>query len=135
MATKVALPNYVRKLQYLRRIGAIPQEAGLFMVDVFHDDWCDIYQARRCNCDPDIRLNARSLSSTLPVGAMLLACDFSPMAERVAARGEVPVLPVWGRHDRIVPASTGREFGELVGEEVRWVRGGHPPQGVPDVAR
>ena len=33
--------------KYLRQIGAIPQEAGLYMVDVFHDDWCDIYQARR----------------------------------------------------------------------------------------
>jgi pimeloyl-ACP methyl ester carboxylesterase len=74
---------------------------------------------------PDIRLNARSLTSTIPVGAMLLACDFSPMAARVAVRGEVPILPTWGRHDRIVPASTGREFGELMREEVRWVRGGH----------
>ena len=74
---------------------------------------------------PDIRLNARSLTSTLPVGAMLLACDFTPMAERVAARGEVPVLPMWGRFDRIVPASTGREFGELMGEDVQWVLGGH----------
>jgi pimeloyl-ACP methyl ester carboxylesterase len=74
---------------------------------------------------PDIRLNARALTHTLPVGAMLLACDFSAMAERVASRSDVPVLPVWGRHDRIVPASTGREFGELMGEEVHWVRGGH----------
>jgi pimeloyl-ACP methyl ester carboxylesterase len=74
---------------------------------------------------PDIRLNARSLTSTIPVGAMLLACDFSRMAARVAVRGQVPILPVWGRHDRIVPAATGREFGELMREEVHWVRGGH----------
>ena len=47
MAKRIPLPNCVRKLQYLRQIGAIPQEAGLYMVDVFHDDWCDIYQARR----------------------------------------------------------------------------------------
>ena len=74
---------------------------------------------------PDIRLNARSLTSTIPVGAMLLACDFTGEASEVAARGEVPVLPMWGRFDRIVPASTGREFGELMGEDVHWVLGGH----------
>ena len=74
---------------------------------------------------PDLRLNARSLTNTLPVGAMLLACDFTPMAEQVARRGDVPVLPMWGRFDRIVPASTGREFAEIMGEKVHWVMGGH----------
>jgi pimeloyl-ACP methyl ester carboxylesterase len=74
---------------------------------------------------PDLSLNARSLTSTLPVGAMLLACDFTPMAEQVARRGDVPVLPMWGRFDRIVPASTGREFAEIMGEKVHWVMGGH----------
>ena len=74
---------------------------------------------------PDLRLNARSLTSTLPVGAMLLACDFTPMAKQVARRGDVPILPMWGRFDRIVPASTGREFAEIMGEKVHWVMGGH----------
>lgn len=63
---KRAQPNYVRKLKYLHTIGAIPQEAGLHLVTVYHDDWCGIYAAppQRCTCDPDIRLRA-----TLP-GAM-----------------------------------------------------------------
>jgi pimeloyl-ACP methyl ester carboxylesterase len=74
---------------------------------------------------PDLRLNARSLTGTLPVGAMLLACDFTRVAESVARHREVPVLPMWGRYDRIVPASTGREFADLVGERVWWVLGGH----------
>ena len=29
------------------------------------------------------------------------------------------------RFDRIVPASTGREFAEIMGEKVHWVLGGH----------
>ena len=74
---------------------------------------------------PDVSLNARAFTTTLPVGAMLLACDYTAVAERVARDHEVPVLPMWGRWDRIVPPRTGREFGELIGEPVHWVLGGH----------
>jgi pimeloyl-ACP methyl ester carboxylesterase len=74
---------------------------------------------------PVIRINARSLKHTLPVAAMLLGCDFTPATLAVAAAGEVPILPMWGRFDRIVPPRTGREFGELVGEPVHWVTGSH----------
>ena len=56
---------------------------------------------------------------------MLMACDFTPMTMEVARRGQVPVLPAWGRFDRLVPARTGHEFGELVGRRVQWVFGGH----------
>lgn len=31
-------PNYMRKLHYLVRIGAIPQDVGLHMVTIYHDD-------------------------------------------------------------------------------------------------
>lgn len=74
---------------------------------------------------PDIRLNARSLTATVPVGAMLLACDFTDMAREVAADPDIPILPMWGRYDRIVPPSTGREFAALVGQKMWWVTGGH----------
>jgi len=74
---------------------------------------------------PDIRLNARTIKHTMPVGAMLYACDFTPIVERVAARRDIPILPMWGRYDRIVPPRTGREFAELVGRDVCWVLGGH----------
>ena len=30
--------NYLRKLRYLWRIGALPRRVGLHMVDVCHDD-------------------------------------------------------------------------------------------------
>ena len=39
------LPNYVRKLAYLHRIGAIPREVGLHLVTIYHDDWCAVYAA------------------------------------------------------------------------------------------
>ena len=53
------IPQYVRKLLYLQRIGALPREMGLHLVTVYHDDWCGIYQGKPCNCDPDIRLKAQ----------------------------------------------------------------------------
>lgn len=74
---------------------------------------------------PDVRLNARSLATTLPIGAMLVACDFTPLTERVAENPDIPILPMWGRFDRIVPARTGYEFGEIVGQKVHWILGGH----------
>jgi hypothetical protein len=52
------LPNYIQKIHYLYRIGAIPADAGLHLVDVVHDAWCGIFSGRRCNCDPTVRLKA-----------------------------------------------------------------------------
>jgi hypothetical protein len=53
---KIAHPNYVRKLHYLSRIGALPRDVGLHQISVLHDHWCGIFQEKRCDCDPDIRL-------------------------------------------------------------------------------
>ena len=55
-ATPVPDHNYLRKLRYLMRVGALPQAVGLHQITVYHDDWCGIYQDKRCNCAPDIRL-------------------------------------------------------------------------------
>ena len=74
---------------------------------------------------PDIRLNTRAFANTLPVAAMLMACDYTAMAAAVGETGEIPILPMHGRFDRLVPPATGREFGELVGREVWWIIGGH----------
>jgi pimeloyl-ACP methyl ester carboxylesterase len=74
---------------------------------------------------PDLRLNARALRGTAPMGAMLLACDFTPSVREVASRGTVPVLPVWGRLDWGIPARTAAEFAAIVEEPVQWVMGGH----------
>ena len=74
---------------------------------------------------PDIRLNTRAFANTLPVAAMLMACDYTAMAAAVGETGEIPILPIHGRFDRLVPPATGREFGQLVGREVWWILGGH----------
>jgi hypothetical protein len=47
-------PNYVRKLQYLRRVGALPD--GVVQVDIYHDGWCAHFQGRACNCAPELRV-------------------------------------------------------------------------------
>jgi pimeloyl-ACP methyl ester carboxylesterase len=74
---------------------------------------------------PDLRQNARALRGTAPMGAMLLACDFTPAVHSLADRGVVPVLPVWGRLDWAIPARTAAEFAAIVDEPVQWVWGGH----------
>ena len=61
---QLKLPNYVRKLQYLHRIDALPREAGLHMVTVYHDSWCGIYQGKRCDCNPSIELKATAPENT-----------------------------------------------------------------------
>ena len=51
---KIPQPNYVRKLHYLYRLGALPREVGIHQVSVAHDDWCQHFYAGACNCDPEI---------------------------------------------------------------------------------
>ena len=41
------LPDDVRKLRYLWRIGGFPCDGGLPLVDVYHDDWCAISKGSR----------------------------------------------------------------------------------------
>ncbi len=53
---KIAQHNYVRKIASMAKTGALPRDVGYHQVSVSHDDWCGIFQQRRCNCDPDVRL-------------------------------------------------------------------------------
>lgn len=55
-ASKLPDHNYLRKLRYLMRVGALPYAVGLHQITVYHDDWCGIYHDKRCDCNPDIRL-------------------------------------------------------------------------------
>lgn len=48
--------NYLRKLRRLMASGALPRDVGVHQLDIAHDDWCDIFTGRRCNCDPTIRV-------------------------------------------------------------------------------
>jgi hypothetical protein len=47
--------TYMKKLLRLYAEGKLPTR-DLWLLDIYHDDWCGIYRGRRCNCDPDIRL-------------------------------------------------------------------------------
>jgi hypothetical protein len=33
-----------------------PRTAGYHQITVYHDDECGIFEGRRCDCDPDIKL-------------------------------------------------------------------------------
>jgi hypothetical protein len=46
--------NYVKKILLLIEAGLLPIEVGLQEIDIRHDDWCGIFQGKRCACDPDI---------------------------------------------------------------------------------
>lgn len=74
---------------------------------------------------PDARRNLRSVGQTIPVAALLFSCDLRKEVAALGASGEVPVLAVWGRFDRIATRATAREFAELSGAPLVWVTGGH----------
>ncbi|MCE7885650.1 MAG: hypothetical protein DYH08_17635, partial [Actinobacteria bacterium ATB1] len=73
---------------------------------------------------PDVRQNARNLLDTAPVAAMLLYTDLTPLVEALGAT-DLPILPMWGRFDRLVPAWTAEEFSRITGRPMHWVWGGH----------
>lgn len=43
--------NYINKLLDLQAKGVFPP-GSIFDVNIFHDDWCEIYKEGLCNCDP-----------------------------------------------------------------------------------
>jgi hypothetical protein len=55
--------NHRLKIERLRTAGKLPVARGkLNMVDVFHDGCCGILSGGFCDCDPDIRVNGRTIS-------------------------------------------------------------------------
>ena len=120
-----------RKGIFTRLLGPIVPDLGtaLDFLTAFATDLPDLALSRITSlvatAAPDIRINVREFANTLPVGAMLISCDYTAMAAAVGAAGDIPILPMHGRFDRLVPPATGREFAELVGREVWWVLGGH----------
>ena len=73
---------------------------------------------------PDARRNIRSMSRTLPVGAMLMSIDMRGEVAEVVQAG-IPMLAVWGCFDQICTPATAAEFSALTEEPVQWVLGGH----------
>lgn len=51
--------NYQTKLMQMVKAGQIPAEApagSANLVNVAHDEWCDIYRGGFCNCNPAIEI-------------------------------------------------------------------------------
>ena len=49
------VPNYMRKLQYLWKLGVVPPN-GFTKVDILHDDWCPHWADKPCTCNPDVKV-------------------------------------------------------------------------------
>lgn len=45
--------HYFKELQGLAK--EIMGKPGFYHVDIFHDDWCDIFHGGYCNCNPNIK--------------------------------------------------------------------------------
>jgi hypothetical protein len=61
---RAKVPNYIKKLRYLVKIGTIPLNVETHMIDVEHDNWCAIFKGKPCNCDPTIKLKASLASAS-----------------------------------------------------------------------
>jgi hypothetical protein len=55
--------NYFRKQMELLAAGVI-RPGQVALVDIYHDDWCQIFTGGYCNCDPEIQLPIRPLMLT-----------------------------------------------------------------------
>jgi hypothetical protein len=53
---KIPQPHSVQKLHSLSRIGALPRDVGLPLLDVAHDGWCGIVAGQRCDGHLAIKL-------------------------------------------------------------------------------
>ena len=50
------VPAYVRKINYLHRLGLVPR-VGVAHLDVYHDDWCrHLAGTGSCNCAPEVKV-------------------------------------------------------------------------------
>ena len=73
---------------------------------------------------PDLRSNVKTVARSAPVASMLLELNLTERARTVAEAG-IPIYPVWGCFDRVVPNEAAESFTRATGAEVQWVPGGH----------
>jgi hypothetical protein len=53
-------PHPTEHNYHAKVLALMPQlQPGVNSICVAHDTWCGIYQGKRCNCDPDVRLEWR----------------------------------------------------------------------------
>jgi hypothetical protein len=53
--SRMQCDNYVTKIAAMQDAGTLPR-VGVAQIEVFHDDWCGVFQSQRCDCDPEVRL-------------------------------------------------------------------------------
>jgi hypothetical protein len=70
--------NYHAKLVKLQEQGKLPAGSAT-EVEIAHDDWCAIYGGGYCNCDPDIKLRARSTEPLSSSGQNYLREETRPL--------------------------------------------------------
>ena len=47
--------NYIKKvIEESKKIDFT--KPAVHHMDIFHDDWCAIFQGKPCNCNPDVKL-------------------------------------------------------------------------------
>jgi len=54
-----AIPNYMTGIKKALEDGTIDMDAlkgKVSMVNVFHDDWCKIYNGGNCNCNCEVQV-------------------------------------------------------------------------------
>ena len=56
-------PAYMRQLSELCRKGKLPSDAGLYHLDVYHDDNCAIWQGGACDCDPVLKVRDQRMGA------------------------------------------------------------------------
>ena len=52
------VPRYLKKLKRLLKAGQLPmvQPGTVSVIDVAHDDTCQIWSTKRCTCRPDLEV-------------------------------------------------------------------------------
>jgi pimeloyl-ACP methyl ester carboxylesterase len=86
---------------------------------------------------PELAGNVRTLVRSFPFAAGLLHLDLTEAVREVAAAA-IPLYPIWGCFDRVVPLETAEAFAQCADSEIQYVPGGHSwmlarPAGLTDL--
>ena len=46
--------NYKKKIEELVDKNQLPSTPGLYILHVYHDDWCNYLKGGECNCNPNL---------------------------------------------------------------------------------
>ena len=46
--------NYRKKIEKMVKDDKLDTTPGVYIMHIFHDDWCNFLKGGKCNCNPDI---------------------------------------------------------------------------------